>query len=95
LTAQSDQKDAIRPGNGIDNFGEIAMRTYGVSAPSRGAISEVELDRLLDAVKKAIEATPQDLLSGRPIFNQQPEHTNDNGLEWPLLPFPEGWDGDY
>jgi hypothetical protein len=91
LTFQSDQKDAIRPGNGIDNFGEIAMRTFGISAPSWSAISEVELDRLLDAVRKAIESTPQDFLSGRPIF----EHGNDNGLVWPLLPFPEGWDGDY
>jgi hypothetical protein len=32
-------------------------------------------------------------LSGRAIFNQPPEHGNDNGLAWPLLPFPGGWDG--
>jgi hypothetical protein len=46
-------------------------------------------------VRKIIETTPQDFLSGRPISNQPPEHGNDNGLAWPLLPFPEGWDGDY
>jgi hypothetical protein len=74
-------------------LGKIAMRTFGISALSKSAISEVELDRLLDAVRKAIESAPQDLLSGRPIVNQPPEHGNDNGLEWPLLPFPEGWDG--
>ena len=76
-------------------LGKIAMRTFGISAPSRSAISEVELDRLLDAVKKAIQSTPQDFLSGRPLFDQPPEHANNNGLEWPLLPFPEAWDGDY
>jgi hypothetical protein len=69
------------------------MLTFGISASSRSAISEVELDRLLDAVRKAIESVPQDFLSGRPIFDQPPEHGNDNGLEWPLVPFPEGWDG--
>jgi hypothetical protein len=74
---------------------KIAMRTFGISAPLKSAISEAELDRLLDAVKKAIQSTPQDFLSGRPISNQPPEHGNDNGLAWPLLPFPEGWDGDY
>jgi hypothetical protein len=66
------------------------MRTFGISASSKSAISEVELDRLLDAVKKAIQSTPQDFL---PIFDQSPAHTNDNGLAWPLLPFPEGWNG--
>jgi hypothetical protein len=74
---------------------KIAMRTFGISAPLKSAISEAELDRLLDAVKKAIQSTPQDFLSGRPIFDRPPEHTNDNGLAWPLLPFPEGWDGGY
>jgi hypothetical protein len=74
-------------------LGRIAMRTFGISAPSKSAISEVELDRLLDAVRKAIQSTPRDFLGGMPIFDQPSEHTNDNGLAWPLLPFPEGWDG--
>jgi hypothetical protein len=64
------------------------MRAFGISAPSKSAINEVEL-----AVKKVIES-PQDLL-GRPIFDQPPEHGNDNGLAWPLLPFPEARDGGY
>jgi hypothetical protein len=96
LTLGGEEKDAILPGNSMSIIlGKIAMRTFGISAPSKSAISEVELDRLLDAVRKIIETTPQDFLSGRPISNQPPEHGNDNGLAWPLLPFPEGWDGDY
>jgi hypothetical protein len=74
-------------------LGKITMRTFGISAPSKSAISQAELDRLLDAVRKAIESTPQDFLSIMPIFDQPSEHTNDNGLAWPLLPFPEGWYG--
>jgi hypothetical protein len=50
------------------------------------------LDRLLDAIRRAIEATPQDFLSIMPIFDQPSEH-NDNVLAWQLLPFPEGWHG--
>jgi hypothetical protein len=69
------------------------MRASRVPAPSKSAISEAELDRLLDAVRRAIEATPQDFLGIMPIFDQPSEHTNDNVLAWPLLPFPEGWYG--
>jgi hypothetical protein len=25
------------------------------------------------------------------MFDQPPKPANDNGLAWPLLPFPEGW----
>jgi hypothetical protein len=24
-------------------------------------------------------------------FSDQPEAANDNGLAWPLIPFPDGW----
>jgi hypothetical protein len=59
------------------------MRTFGISAPSKSAISEVELNRLLDAVRKAIETDrPATLLQSRVV-------ANDNGLEWPFIPFPE------
>ena len=68
------------------------MRASRVPAPSKSAISEAELDRLLDAVRSAIEVTPQDFLS-MPIFDQPSEHTNSNVLAWPLLPVPEGWYG--
>jgi hypothetical protein len=55
-------------------------------------MSEAEFDRLLDAVSEAIAPSPyQDLLAFHPDFAEQPQAANDNELEWPLLPFPEGW----
>jgi hypothetical protein len=54
------------------------MRKIIVPAHSKRTISEVEFDRLLDAVKMAIE----------PSFNQLPMAANDNELAWPLIPFP-------
>jgi hypothetical protein len=55
-------------------------------------MSEVEFERLLDAVRVAIAPAPQeDFLTGLPLFDQPPKAANDNGLAWPLLPFPEGW----
>jgi hypothetical protein len=55
------------------------------------AMSEVEFNRLLEAVRVAIEPAPQeDILARPPLFNA-PEAANDNGLAWPLIPFPEGW----
>jgi hypothetical protein len=55
-------------------------------------MSEVEFDRLLDAVRMAIEPAPQDDFLGyaTPV-DEPPEAANDNGLAWPLIPFPEGW----
>lgn len=55
-------------------------------------MGEAEFERLLDAVRDAIAPAPQeDFLTGLPIFDQPPKAANDNGLAWPLLPFPEGW----
>ena len=55
-------------------------------------MSEVEFDRLLEAVKMAIEPAPQeDFLVQPSIFNGPLKAANDNGLAWPLIPFPQGW----
>ncbi len=55
-------------------------------------MSEVELDRLLDAVRAAI-APPvkEEFLAHPPTFDQPPPAANDNELAWGLIPFPEGW----
>jgi hypothetical protein len=55
-------------------------------------MSEVEFDRLLEAVKMAIEPGPQeDFLFQPSTFTELPKAANDNGLAWPLIPFPDGW----
>jgi hypothetical protein len=56
------------------------------------AMSEVEFDRLLEAVKMAIEPAPQDDFFAEPAaFDEPPRAANDNGHVWPIIPFPEGW----
>jgi hypothetical protein len=55
-------------------------------------MTEVEFDRLLDAVRTVIEPAPEeDFIANGPIFNQPRQAANDNTLAWPLIPFPEGW----
>jgi hypothetical protein len=55
-------------------------------------MGEAEFERLLDAVRDAIAPAPQeDFLIPLPTFDQPPKAANDNGLAWPLIPFPEGW----
>jgi hypothetical protein len=55
-------------------------------------MSEVEFDRLLDAVSMAIAAAPEEgFLIQPPTFNDAPQVANDNGMAWPLIPFPQGW----
>ena len=51
-------------------------------------MSEAQFDRLLDAVRMAIEPVPQGLTqSDDPSLKA----TNDNNLVWPFIPFPAGW----
>jgi hypothetical protein len=56
-------------------------------------MSEVEFDRLLDAVRTAIEPVPGDdiMPACLPLFNALLKAANDNGAAWPLIPFPQGW----
>jgi hypothetical protein len=56
------------------------------------AMSEAEFERLLDAVNAAIAPVPQgDFIAGLTTCARPPEAANDNGLAWPLIPFPDGW----
>lgn len=58
-------------------------------------MSEAEFDRLLEAVKMAIEPAPQEDFLVQPWTCNPPNPAknaaNDNGAAWPLIPFPEGW----
>ena len=71
------------------------MRTVKIPAlsNSESAMTEVEFDRLLDAVRMAIEpALRKEYLTHRRTFNKRAKAANDQ-LAWPLIPFPEGWHG--
>ena len=55
-------------------------------------MSEVEFDRLLDAVRTAVAPSPQeDFLAHPSTFEAPPLAANDNEMAWPLIPFPQGW----
>jgi hypothetical protein len=55
-------------------------------------MSEVEFDRLLDAVRTAIEPAPHTAFAELPFaLDAPPLAANDNQMAWPLVPFPEGW----
>jgi hypothetical protein len=54
-------------------------------------MSEVEFDRVLDAVRLAMAPVLQPEFADLPVvFDAPPLAANDNHA-WPLLPFPEGW----
>ncbi len=54
-------------------------------------MSEVEFDRLLDAVNTAVAAPAHHHLGDYPTFNAPMVAANDNQMAWPYLPFPDGW----
>ncbi len=62
-------------------------------------MSEAEFDRLLDVVRGAVAPVPgEDVVLAYPqslrqmqIFSVPLRAANDNGLAWPMIPFPEGW----
>lgn len=55
-------------------------------------MSEVEFDRLLDAVRTAIAPAPQeDFLAEQSTLDPPPQAANDNEFVWPFIPFPDGW----
>jgi hypothetical protein len=55
-------------------------------------MGEAEFERLLDAVNAAVAPIPQeDFVTGMMTSGRPPEAANDNGLAWPLIPFPDGW----
>jgi hypothetical protein len=60
------------------------------------AMSEVEFDRLLDAVRAAVAPVPDEdfmaRIANKPMFvSVPPKAANDNQIAWPLIPFPDGW----
>ena len=56
-------------------------------------MSEVEFDRLLEAVRTAIAPTPEEdfMLTHLPNFRTPPKAANDDDGAWPMIPFPDGW----
>ena len=71
------------------------MRTdkIPVLSNSESAMTEAEFNRLLDAVRMAIEpALREEFLTQRRTFDKRPKAADDQ-LAWPLIPFPEGWHG--
>jgi hypothetical protein len=54
-------------------------------------MGEAEYDRLLNAVREAVEPVPQEDFIIQSQTSPTPKAANDNGLAWPPIPFPVGW----
>jgi hypothetical protein len=55
-------------------------------------MTEVEFDRILNAVQSAVALNPQEEdMSLSFAAMELPKAANDNGAAWPLVPFPAGW----
>jgi hypothetical protein len=53
-------------------------------------MSEVEFDRMLDAVRTAMALTPErDFFAHPTIVGELPKAANDNLAAWPFIAFPE------
>ena len=55
-------------------------------------MSEAEFERLLDAVNAAVAPVPEaDYIANLRACGRPKQAANDNGLAWPMIPFPDGW----
>jgi hypothetical protein len=54
---------------------------------------EADYEQLLDAVNDVFALGPEEQTMASLIrtYMRQPKAANDNGLAWPLIPFPQGW----
>ena len=54
-------------------------------------MSEAEYNLLLESISDAVAETSQDNVVRPNVVAAMRRAANDNGLEWPLMPFPPGW----
>lgn len=54
-------------------------------------MTEYEYNRMLDDIAWAMEDGGQDNIASAQVIRLPLRAANDNSLEWPLLPFPDGW----
>lgn len=54
-------------------------------------MSEAEYARLLDDVSQALAEGDQDNARAASLVMPMRRAANDNSIEWPLIPFPSGW----